>query len=237
MDGSFLAAPQLSVRLGDKMIVYQLTSNKHALSNLKNKRIKISKIEELNDPFELLGAQLGGKRLRASFKEMRQNIAKKRGILCFSKYFHNPVLWGHYGDKHYGIGLGFEVPESELQEVNYVPSRKLVNFNPSDGKTTLNEESMLQLLCQKFEDWCYESEYRGWANLDEKDNETELYFSNFSKNLRLRKIIIGPRNSAKPKDIKDLIGASIRGVKIIKSRLAFKSYSVVENKRYKILTT
>jgi hypothetical protein len=219
------------------MIVYQLTSHKHALNNLKNKRIKISKIEELNDPLELLGAQLGDKRLRASFKKMRENIAKNYGILCFSKYWHNPVIWGHYGDKHYGIGLGFEVPESELQEVNYVPSRKLVNFNPSDGKTTLNEESMLQLFCQKFEDWSYESEYRGWASLDEKDKETGLYFINFSDNLRLKKVIIGPRNSAKPQDIKDLIGTSFRGVKIIKSRLAFNSYRVVENKRYKILTT
>ena len=85
--------------------------------------------------------------------------------------------------------------------------------------------------------WVNESEYRGWASLDEKDNKTGLYFINFSDNLLLKKVIIGPRNSAKPQDIKELIGTSFRGVEIIKSRLAFNSYRVVENKRYKILTT
>lgn len=219
------------------MIVYQLSSHKNAISNIENKRIKISQIEDLNDPFELLGAQLGNKDLRKAFMEMRKKISQKHGLLCFTKHWHNPVLWGHYGDKHYGICIGFEVPNSEIQEVQYMPARKLVDFNPSSGRTGLDENSMLELLCQKFEDWSYEAEYRGWASLDKKDTLTGLYFLNFSKNLSLKKVIIGPRNSAKPADIKTIIGSSIRGVEIIKSRLAFKSYRVVENKKFKKIIT
>lgn len=219
------------------MRVYQLTSHKNATSNIKNKRIKISTIEELNDPFELLGTQLGNKELRDSFLQTRKSIAQKYGILCFTKDWHNPVLWGHYGDKHYGICLGFDVPESEVQEVEYVPARKLVEFNPVNGKTNLDKNSMLKLICQKYEDWKYEAEYRGWAGLNDKDPDTGLYFLDFSQDLRLKEIIIGPRNQARPIDINKIVNNSIKGVSIIKSRLAFNSYTVVPNKNYKIITT
>jgi len=135
------------------MIVYNFTSHKNALSNLKHKRLKISRIEELNDPFELFGAQLANKELRVGFKKMRNNLDKNRGLICFSECWHNPLLWSHYGEKHYGVCMGFEVPKIHLQKVNYVSSRKLVEFNPANGKTTLDESSMEKLLCQKYEDW------------------------------------------------------------------------------------
>ncbi len=39
----------------------------------------------------------------------------------------NPVIWAHYGDKHRGLCLGFEVPEmhgdpenDESHHVNYI---------------------------------------------------------------------------------------------------------------------
>ena len=219
------------------MILYQLTSHKNAVSNIENQRIKISTIEDLNDPFELLGAQLGDKNLRASFLKMRKQIAKKHGILCFTESWKNPVLWGHYGDKHYGLCLGYDVPSDEVRKVDYVPARQLVTFNPVKGKTNLDQKSMLQLLCQKYEDWRYEAEYRGWASLDEKDPKTGLYFLEFSDKLKLKEVIIGPRNNSKPIDIMNIIGTKCKGVKIIKSRLAFNSYSVVHNKRYKQITT
>lgn len=219
------------------MIVYQLTSHTNAVSNIENGRIKISTIEDLNDPFEMLGAQLGNKTLRAGFMKMRKEITKKHGILCFTKEWHNPVLWGHYGDKHYGLCLGYKVKDDLVKEVQYVSARKLVTFNPTNGKTSLDLNSMLLLLCQKYVDWSYEAEYRGWASLDKKDPKTGLYFLDFSKNLQLKEVIIGPRNSSKPDDIERIINGRYKGVKISKSRLAFNSYRVVTNKRYKELTT
>jgi len=219
------------------MIVYNFTSHKNAVSNLKYKRLKISKIEELNDPFELYGAQLANKELRTGFKKMREELANNRGLICFSESWHNPLLWSHYGDKHYGVCMGFEIPKIHLQKVNYVPSRKLLEFSPADGKTTLNENSMEKLLCQKYEDWSYEAEYRAWVNLDEKDNKTGLYFIEFSKNIRLKEIVLGSRNTSTPNDLKNIIGVEIKGVKIIKSRLAFQSYKVVKNKKFKTLAT
>ena len=47
-----------SSNLKDTMRVYYLTSAEYAISNLALKRIKVSRYQDLNDPFELLAADL-----------------------------------------------------------------------------------------------------------------------------------------------------------------------------------
>ena len=64
-----------------QMRLYNLTSEKWALDNLRNRRIKISTIEDLNDPFELQGLQLSKKEYRVAFRRMKQQLHKNRGIL------------------------------------------------------------------------------------------------------------------------------------------------------------
>ena len=136
------------------MRVYNLTTKEHALSNLKNKRLKISKLDELNDPYELLGIQLPDKEIRKAFKNTRHELSLKYGLLCFSRFWINPVLWSHYGDKHYGIALGFDIPDDKLEEINYVPSLLSANYHSwfSEGAEAL----MNKLMRQKYIDWQYE---------------------------------------------------------------------------------
>jgi hypothetical protein len=219
------------------MRVYNLTSGKWALDNLLNLRIKISTIEDLNDPFELQGLQLSNKEYRIAFKRMRQQLHHNRGILCFSKSWENPVLWSHYGDKHRGICLGFDVPDGLLEPIRYVESMKLVDLNLENSKSQLDVNIMKELLHQKYKDWNYEKEWRGWVNLDEKEKKTGLYFMDFSDQLKLKEIIVGPRNKTKLKELRQIVSPNIKGVEIIKARLAFKSYRVVKNNQYKQLYT
>jgi hypothetical protein len=219
------------------MRLYNLTSEKWALDNLRNGRIKISTIEDLNDPFELQGLQLSKKEYRVAFRRMKQQLHKNRGILCFSKSWKNPVLWSHYGDKHRGICLGFDVPDDMFTPIDYVESMKLVEFDLGNSKSQLDENLMSELLHQKYKDWGYEEEYRGWVSLDEKDKKTGLHFMEFSEKLILKEIIIGPRNNTKLKELQQIINLHTKGVEIVKARLAFKSYSVVPNKKYKRIYT
>ena len=52
--------PRLSARfVSPLMRVYYLTGAPFALSNLALRRIKIARFEDLNDPFELLGVDVG----------------------------------------------------------------------------------------------------------------------------------------------------------------------------------
>ena len=59
----------------------------------------------------------------------------------------------------------------------------------------------------------------------------------FSDALQLREIIIGPRCKTKISQILQIVSPHIKNITIIKAQLAFKSYSVVINNRFKQLHT
>ena len=101
------------------MRVYYLTGAQFALSNLALRRIKIARFGDLNDPFELLGVDVRDKTLRAEIRKRKEQINTNRGLICFSKSWHNPLMWGHYAEKHTGMCLGFDVPDNVLAPVIY----------------------------------------------------------------------------------------------------------------------
>jgi len=107
--------------------VYHFLSATYALADIERRRIKVSQLSALNDPFELLASQLLTRRERQRFNSFRRKIERQYGVLCFSRSWSNPLLWSHYGDKHRGMCLGFEVNEKMLEEVNYRRSRQLLN--------------------------------------------------------------------------------------------------------------
>ena len=87
------------------MRVFYLTGAQYGISNIALRRIKVSRFSELNDPFELLGVSLADKAKRKAFRLTKEKIDKSKGLICFSRNWRNPVLWGHYAEKHTGIAL------------------------------------------------------------------------------------------------------------------------------------
>ena len=79
--------------MGGDLRAYHFTSAKHALDDLRNSRLKIATIEDLNDPFELLGMDISGTDDRLKFRAWRKSMAESFGMVCFSRNWHNPVLW------------------------------------------------------------------------------------------------------------------------------------------------
>ena len=217
------------------MRVYNLVSEENAIKNIRNRRLKISTINDLNDPYELMGLQLINKDYRKVFKQRRAEFAKKFGVLCFSKSWRNPVLWGHYGDKHAGVCLGFDVPDTLLKDVNYYSSLRCMESDIEVRQPQIGTELLHELLYWKFQDWSYEEETRFLVKLDTCDKDGALYFYPFSDDLVLREFIIGACCKKASQDIVGLIKPFTKGVEIIKSRLAFKDYRVVRNKQYKIV--
>lgn len=94
------------------MRLYQFNSAKHSLSNIRNRRLKISKINELNDPFDCKPARDPEALLNGLLEDHWSNLANAIGILCFSEDWKQPLMWGHYADSHRGICLGFDVVDS-----------------------------------------------------------------------------------------------------------------------------
>ncbi len=105
------------------MRLYHFINAKYGLEDLRDKRLKIARIMELNDPFEFMGADLSNRELREALEATKSYLYVKFGLLCFSESWNNPVQWSHYADRHQGLCLGFDIPDIFLDKVNYVDER------------------------------------------------------------------------------------------------------------------
>lgn len=206
------------------MRVYHFLPAEYALQDLERRRIKLSAIDKLNDPFELWCVAQENRQIRTALRKFKEEMSQRFGMLCFCEHWHNPVLWSHYSDNHRGICLGFEVEERTLKPVTYVTERK--NLQIPVTLETVNE-----LLFSKYRDWKYEEEWRSWFRLEERDTSTGHYFYGFDERIQLREVIAGPLSDT----LKSTIEAALKGykehIRVIKARLAFKSFQVVENQQ------
>ncbi len=175
---------------------------------------------ELNDPFEFLAVDLSVQGFREVMENTKPELSKINGILCFCKTWTHPILWSHYADKHKGVCLGFEVPSSFINEIDYVDQR----FNKPD---ILDEAFMKKLLLTKFNHWKYEQEYRAYLGLTDETNG--LYFADFSENLSLKRIIVGAQSEITRAEISQALGSLSKNVEVFKARAGFKSFEVERN--------
>lgn len=211
------------------MRVYYYTAEQYALSNIINERIKISLLDELNDPFELLGMDLSDKEFRKAFKAGRDAAAKECGIISFSRDWKNPLLWAHYGDKHKGICLGFDVDDVHIVKVDYLPEMMTAEVDLKKEFGGLNRDIVRKLLCSKYRGWEYEDEVRVLVPLAEQD-PTGLFFSDFKGNLELKEVILGPRSGLEIKQVARHLCSYKHKVTVFKSRISFTKYEVVQDK-------
>ena len=207
--------------------LYHFLSAHHALDDIAKRRLKISQIDQLNDPFELLCVYQRDRGLRDALRAYKDQMAARFGVLCFSKHWHNPVLWSHYADRHRGICLGFDVDSRGAKAVAYQSERPQLRIPPSQ----VNAD---QLLYTKFLDWHYEEEWRNWIQIDEREPATGLYFYNFDSYVQLREVIIGPLCEVSEAKVKHALGDSEAKISVIKARLAFKTFRVVRNLRGRV---
>jgi hypothetical protein len=212
------------------MRVYYLTGAQFALSNIALRRIKISRFSDLNDPFELLAVDLSNKVHRAAFRKTKEQLNKNRGLICFSKSWSNPLLWGHYAEKHTGICLGFDIPDRFLKPVLYANRPMKIRIDPQNNQPQLTEQVVNRLLRTKFADWKYEDEVRLFVSLNYETVESGCYFYSFSDDMVLREIILGPMCEIPVMSIRNLVANFESRVRVLKSRIAFGSFRVVKNK-------
>ncbi|MBU1012958.1 MAG: DUF2971 domain-containing protein [Bacteroidetes bacterium] len=207
---------------------YYFTPSIFAISNIALRRIKISRIQDLNDPFELLAANLSDISKRKLIIKIKDDLNSKTGIICFSESWKNPLLWGHYAEKHTGIALGFDINDEFLLPVKYKKDFINMNFDKLTGNP--NRDDMFNLLRTKFYDWNYENEVRLFVELDESRIEAGLYFEPFTQRIQLKEVILGPRCELSIDSVRELVKSYNPKVSVIKSNIAFTQFEVLENK-------
>src|SRR4051812_20082149 len=55
--------------------------------------------------------------------EFKTYYDSRRGLVCFSRNWIDPVLWSHYAQRHRGLCLGFDVKRDEIELVDYFDDR------------------------------------------------------------------------------------------------------------------
>ena len=143
----------------DYVRMYSLIEAKYAIQNIFHSRLKVSLLNQLNDPFELLGkSHRQGDGTHEPTLELIERATKEFGLLCFCSDWQSSAMWGHYGDKDKGICLGFDVKKSDLIKVCYRNKRAeaLAGGRPfGTGEAEIRERLSIKSI-----DWKYEHEWR-----------------------------------------------------------------------------
>ncbi len=208
----------------DHVRLYHFLTASAALDDISNRHVKISEIGNLNDPFELWCFSQSDRLLRTVLRDTRRQIGSRFGLLCFCEDWHNPLLWSHYADKHQGICLGFDVADEKVARVKYVSTRR-------ELQRPLALAEAQRLLFTKYRGWAYEREWRGWFTLDERDPTTGLCYYNLDAKIALREVIAGPLCPVAKPVITEALSDDACSVRVLKSRLAFRSFRVVRDRR------
>ncbi len=212
------------------MRLYRFMNARNGMRSLRGRRLRIGRIEELNDDFELLGQALAQKDARISMRKLRREIDRQYGVLCMSKNRDCPQMWAHYGDSHKGMVLGFDVPTEDFMKVDYVKDRPPAGEFVFPLLDEIQQTDVMDLARTKSAGWIYEAEYRAVLPLVNgvEIKEKIHYFLPFSDRLRLREVMVGSRFKHRRAFIEKAVADS--GVDIFQARGSFNEFRVVRQK-------
>lgn len=212
------------------MRLYYFTESKYGLMAIRDKRLKVSRIDSLNDTFEFLGLDLE-RDDRKKLKIWKKKINTQYGLICMSRRWSHPLLWAHYAEKHKGMCLGFEIiGGTTFNKVKYSKERPTIEDIGYGCFDDLKDSDLQKLIHKKFAAWRYESEECALVKLQKTKEDGDHHFLPFANNLRLVKVIFGQKSTVSADDLAKALGQHSEKVAVIKARAAHKTFKVVRNK-------
>lgn len=226
----------------NKQIYYHFLPSDYAVDSLEGRRIRVSTLETLNDPFEMMPYRRYKFKERQPYNKVFRAVSKKWGLLCFSQDWSEPLLWSHYSDKHKGVAIGFDILQDKVLKVNYEsdPIRKQIELT-NDSKT--NEKLFLDLAKVKYKKWEYENEYRILVKLEDCLPPTVdgLRFLEFGDRLKVREIVLGCKFDHKEEKENIIKLAKQLGARVIPTRQGWEDYKIrqcgAKTKQYEDIQT
>lgn len=208
------------------MRVFHFRKKEHGLLALEKQQLKISEIDELNDPFELLAADLTDEVERRKFLNWKTEISRKIGFLSFSKRMSSPLLWSHYADRHRGVALIFQVDRELVIPVSYCENRLPLNILEIMKNGGFSAELAERLGSTKSLDWSYEEELRLAVNLESCISDNGLMFEPMNDQMKLIGIVAGALAKITPQDVESRLPHG-QTLDFFRARLDNKSFEVV----------
>src|SRR5437879_3144630 len=134
------------------MRLYHYLEAKWALDDIRRRRIKFSNIDDTNDPYEWNTVYSEHEASQLALDRTRTVHVTNNGVLCLSRSWNHILMWSHYGDKHKGICLGFDVLDELTTEVTYVSDVEEVG-NLAEISIDKKERIIERLLRAKYRGW------------------------------------------------------------------------------------
>jgi hypothetical protein len=207
---------------------YHFTCKKYGRAAIGDRRLKVARFSDANDPFELMAISSHTRKARQVLGSFRKDLDSNTGLLCFTKDWTKLLLWSHYADKHKGICLGFDLKQNTFEEVEYVDKRLRPELDDEE-QFTLPERLQTRLHLLKASDWRYEEELRILVNLSQPVFEDPLYFSRFTEDMRLVEVILGQQSGLSVPEIESLTDALKPDVYVSLARLERTGFRVIPN--------
>lgn len=215
------------------MKAYHFITEKYALDVISDQRLKVSLLNDLNDPFELNAVDLPDRESRKKSYEFKQFMAERYGILCFSRVWKNPLLWSHYANRHKGVALEFEIRDNIAHPIKYRKERYVLNSGKSyTVQKKFDRKDIEGVWLTKYSQWNYEKEIRVIVEKSECVKNDGKYFFNLNPEVQLRGLILGPLCEITTKMIEQQLPPK-KTLSVMKSRLAFRSFNIVTQEKFK----
>ena len=201
-------------------LLYKFLPTDIALKVLEEKRLKVSLLTELNDIFDCYPVIDTPQRERGHASEFLERFLgtwneKAFGLLCLSRTYRSPLLWGHYAAGATGLALGFDLEGISLgmgeTHVKYEADRPHISTSTPGNATHGQWVSLMKRwFSTKAREWQYEEEVRYLLQLDTCTPRSGMYFVDYPAHT-LKQVIIGYRSSVSTDYLRRFLKSSFPG--------------------------
>ena len=189
--------------------------DKNGINILQHKALKISRIDEFNDPYEFRIAKSRDEDINSAVEAAYDFQKKWYRVVCFTSIYNNLILWSHYSRNHTGILIKFDTSliaanvngklSEYLEEVEYENDMIEIPSNFLDLDTKNKEKILKKNTHRKYLDWRYEGEYRGILHFDYEENKRYIDLPPDS----ILEVVIGMNcNLETELDVKNILGST-----------------------------
>ncbi|MBL8027600.1 MAG: DUF2971 domain-containing protein [Fibrobacteres bacterium] len=224
--------------------VFYFTEIQHAFNNIKRDRIKLSRLREVNDPFEARPTDFSDHETRGTWHHLKKCIDSRFPFICFSKSFRSPLMWAHYARRNYGCCVEYQIKkycndEYKLLDIEY---RSFVDYpaiHVGENFAKISISDAAKFLSIKNSCWRYEKERRllvsrNKTGISEEDGHL---FINNKEFMNPTRIILGYRSDndmSKFNNLKEL--AEKNEIELIYTKPALRGNRIVhdESKNIKL---
>lgn len=224
--------------MSNSMLLYRFMDERWGLESIIFRRFRISRLLELNDPFEWRFGIVGHepektREADALVEEFTTSVNDFTGVICYSGSATQPVLWAHYANRHQGLVFEVNHPVGSTSpcKIQYTDKRPALHAYQHPNSAQERKDYVMplieQLRTQKSPGWSYEDEYRTFFNLAKRTAINGHFFTPIRDGF-LKRVILGMKCRFEEDEIKKTLDAvGLTSTSVVRAQRCVTSYKVL----------